>query len=346
MMMRHIFLAGSLLLVGCATTTSPGDPTQGVTPEGVPAWVNKGSGAYEGPQGKCFYGVGLLTGVQNPALARQAVDNRARAEIAKIFDLYIAAMMHDYQRSTTAGDMKASAEEQDIVSAQKTITEATLRGVEVRDHYTDPQTGTQYALAVLDMNGIQDGLNNATGLNAGLRDYVRENARRAFEDLDSELQKRSDRGSSSPAPAQPQTPAAPPQPPPPSSPQEPAAAPKGKKRVGLKITGTGADKIQTCFAEQMTQQGMEVLEGTSDVDVMVTGTLKYAKAGVVVTSVMVRADINLRVIDTANGKTLAAFSDTVKEGRTELEQSVQLAIFRLCHQVTPKLVEKIRGALK
>jgi hypothetical protein len=164
-----------------------------VTPDGVPRWVNRGSGAYEEEQGKCFYGVGVLTGVQNPALSRQAVDNRARGEIAKMFDLYIAAMMKDYQRSTTAGDFQASAEEQDIVSAQKTITEVTLRGVEVRDHWIDPKSGVQYALAILDLNGMMKSLEQAKSLNNNLRDYVRANARRAFDELDQELKQRTDR---------------------------------------------------------------------------------------------------------------------------------------------------------
>jgi hypothetical protein len=111
-----------------------------------------------------------------------------------MFDLYIAAMMKDYQRSTTAGDMQSSAEEQDIVSAQKTITEVTLRGVEVRDHWTDPQAGVMYALAILDVNGIMKSMEQAKELNSRIRDYVRANARRAFNDLDRELQKRSNRG--------------------------------------------------------------------------------------------------------------------------------------------------------
>jgi len=185
----------SLIVAGCSGpgVDSPDHPVHGVTPAGTPRWVNRGSGAYDGPHGKCFYGVGVLAGVQNPGLSRQAVDNRARGEIAKMFDLYVAAMMKDYQRSTTAGDFKNSAEEQDIVSAQKTITEVTLRGVEVRDHWVDPQDGTKYALAILDLNGIMKGLEDAKQLNSKVRDYVRANARRAFNDLDSELRKRSNR---------------------------------------------------------------------------------------------------------------------------------------------------------
>ena len=108
--------------------------------------------------------------------------------------LYIASMMKDYQRSTTAGNFQASAEEQDVVAAQKTITEVTLRGVEIRDHWRDPQSGALYALAILDMNGIMKSLNDANRLNRRIATYVRANARRAFNDLDKELAKKTARG--------------------------------------------------------------------------------------------------------------------------------------------------------
>jgi hypothetical protein len=192
--MRRFGLLLSVLFLGCAHEPGPDHPVLGVHPDGTPKWVNRGSGAFDGEHGKCFYGVGILQGVQNEGLARQAADNRARGEIAKMFDLYIAAMMKDYQRSTTAGNFQASAEEQDIVSAQKTITEVTLRGVEVRDHWINPENGTLFALAILDLEGINKSLDTATQLNVRIRDYVRANARRAFEDLDRELQKRTDRG--------------------------------------------------------------------------------------------------------------------------------------------------------
>src|SRR3989339_1543435 len=101
---KHTFIMSSLgiglLIGGCHTTPAPENGPMGVTPSGEPAWVNRGSGTFDGPDGKIFFGVAALQGVQNEGLARQAVDNRARGEIAKIFDLYIAAMMKDYQRST------------------------------------------------------------------------------------------------------------------------------------------------------------------------------------------------------------------------------------------------------
>ncbi|MFH1130248.1 MAG: LPP20 family lipoprotein [Pseudomonadota bacterium] len=194
--MKRFYLFAALFAFfafGCASDQGTDHPIQGVNPDGTPKWVHRGNGVFEGPNGKSFFGVGIMQGVQNEALARQTADNRARAEIAKMFDLYIAAMMKDYQRSTTAGDFQASAEEQDVVSAQKTITEVTLRGVEIRDHWVNPQSNALYALAVLDLDGMMKSMESAKQLNARIRDYVRENARRAFEDLNKELQNRSER---------------------------------------------------------------------------------------------------------------------------------------------------------
>ena len=61
---------GVLFLVGCAAK-------QPAPPAG-PAWVNKGSGAFDVDKGKVFYGVGMASGIRNRALLRQTADNRAR----------------------------------------------------------------------------------------------------------------------------------------------------------------------------------------------------------------------------------------------------------------------------
>ncbi|MCA9664623.1 MAG: LPP20 family lipoprotein, partial [Myxococcales bacterium] len=182
----QLSILAAVLALGAGCPPPPGEgpgAVTGVTPDGKPVWVRKGSGKYNGAHGVAFYGVGIVQGIRNPSLARQTADNRARGAIASMFHSYIAKMMKDYQRSTTAGNFRASAEEQDVVAAQKTITEVTLRGTELRDHWVDPQTGALYALAILDPNSIVRSLNDARNLPAKIRDYVRANARRAFNDL-------------------------------------------------------------------------------------------------------------------------------------------------------------------
>ncbi len=169
--------------------------------EGIqyPDWVNKGSGAFGGESGKVFYGVGSVTGIKNHALARTAADNRARAEIAKIFEVYSASLMKDYMASTTAGDMSASSEGEHVEQAIKTFSATTLSGVQIVDHWFHPMDGTVYALARLDLQSFTDNLDKMKELNSQVRDYVRKNAERVHSDLEKEEAKRAE---SSAAPQQ------------------------------------------------------------------------------------------------------------------------------------------------
>jgi hypothetical protein len=350
--LRRLVVAGVVVaaawICGCSGHAGGQDPITGVNPDGSPRWVNRGSGAFDGEHGKAFYGVGIVRGVRNPGLERETADNRARAEIGKIFHTYIAALMSDYQRSTTAGDFSASAEEQDITSTQKTLTEVTLRGVQIKDHWRDPRDGSMYALAVLDLNSITGALDRAQSLSARVRDFVRANARRAFEDLDRELDRRSQPADPAPEPQPQDSPAAavPERLPPPAASAAPVEAPRsGKVRVGLRIQGTKASIIQTCFANKLVNAGYDLYEGTSDVDVMVRGKLSYQKAGNIDGSEMVKATAEVRVSDMESGRTSAAVVEKIRVGRPTLQTAVQLAVSRLCDRIVPKIVQQIEGGI-
>lgn len=121
---------------------------------------------------------------------------------------------------------------------------------------------------------------------------------------------------------------------------------KSKIKIGLKLTGTNARKIQTCLVEQLTRKGMEILEGTSDIDLIIHGKLKYQKAGVIAGSVMVSADMDLRISDVETGSTFSAFTENIKVGRPTLNRSIQLAVSRLCEQVVPRLAAEIRKSFR
>ena len=95
---------GMLFAIGCGKK-EPAPPIAG------PAWTYKGSGAFDDEKkGKVFYGVGIASGIKNKALLFNTADNRARAEVAKVLETYVASLAKDYMASTTAGDMSASSE--------------------------------------------------------------------------------------------------------------------------------------------------------------------------------------------------------------------------------------------
>ena len=156
---------------------------------GPPIWVRYGSPALK-EKDKAFYGVGAITGVKNEPLAWDAAENRARAEIARSFETYTAYLMRDYAASTTAGDFTKSTEEQNIERAIKTFSAVTLNGVRKVDQYKDPKTETYYVLTKLNLSDMKEQLAQARELNSQVRDFVRKNAERLFDQLEKEEQKR------------------------------------------------------------------------------------------------------------------------------------------------------------
>ncbi|HTN42912.1 MAG TPA: LPP20 family lipoprotein [Nitrospiria bacterium] len=175
-----------VLMTGCA-----GRQPAGAQP---PEWVTKGSGAFKDSGNKVFYGVGAVTGVRNRPLAQTTSENRARAEITKIFETYTASLMKDYTASTTGGgavtNASATSEEQYVEQAIKTFSSATLNGVMIIDHWSDPSDGTFYSLARLDLENFKNSLDKIKELNSAVRDYVKQNAEKSFDSLAAEEQKR------------------------------------------------------------------------------------------------------------------------------------------------------------
>jgi len=163
---------------------------KGLSSSSEPDWVQRGSGAFLDKDQKSFYGVGASFGVRNKPLARSTADNRARAEISKMFETYSASLMKDYAASTTAGSFEATSEEQHIEQSVKTFSATTLSGVMIIDHWSDPEDGTYYSLARLDLGRFQESIKKAKELNASVRDFVRQNAEKAFDALEQEEAKR------------------------------------------------------------------------------------------------------------------------------------------------------------
>lgn len=367
---RRRHWAAALVLVGslggaaaCTVTAAVGpDPVTGVNPDGSPRWVGRGSGVWQEGAGKAFYGVGLVQGIESESLSRQTADNRARGEIARIFDLYVTALMRDYQRSTSSSAAPgASAEEQDVLAVQQTITQTTLRGVEIVDHWFDPANGARYALARLDLAQVPQAVGAAQGLSQATVAHVRQNADRAFGELAQELSKRA---AAATPPAAAEAPAGEAAPASPTDAAAPAAAPAAEPapsaepttasprpadappRLGLRVSGRDAKTIQTCFASRLLAASHEVIEDSSDVEVLIAVELRYDALGPVGGVEMVRAVLDLRAQRMADNRTLLAVAERVKIGRPTVQQAVLSASAKLCDTVVPKLVEQLGAVVR
>lgn len=187
-----ILLFGLLFIAGCASTpkTTKINSMTPIQDLGAPAWVLKGSGAFGGERGKVFYGVASAYGIKNFSLLRTAADNRARSEVAKVFQVYTASLMKDYMASTMAGDTNVTSEEQQIEQAIKTVTSMTLSGVEIVDHWQNPATGEFFALARLDLDAFKNNLDKVKALDQKVKEHIKQNAAKLHTELEKEEAKR------------------------------------------------------------------------------------------------------------------------------------------------------------
>jgi hypothetical protein len=188
-----LLLAAAVLLAGCPGPSQPPlekQPLYNPEQPTAPDWVLRGAGAMTGDKGKVLYGVGSAPKMVDISMQRDRALNRGRRQILQIFNTYIAYMMKDYARSTTAGDMSKESYEADVLQVQKTISIGDLNGAQLADTWRDPADGTIYTLVILDLAAVTDILANKGDLDAKLRDYVRANADKAFDDLEKEEAKR------------------------------------------------------------------------------------------------------------------------------------------------------------
>ena len=154
--MKHLLLVGLLVLFGaCTTIPQIPEPPKALVKYDAPKWVLTGSGAFTDVKGKAFYGVGSATGIKNYSLQRQIADDRARADLAKVFEYYVETLTKDYQAHTTAGSFATSTEEQNAEAAVKVVVSTTLRGVTIIDHFEIPERQEMISLARLDYDAFK-----------------------------------------------------------------------------------------------------------------------------------------------------------------------------------------------
>lgn len=180
----------SILAILSACSSTP-EPTRTMLGDyEAPEWVLKGAGAFEDSNGKAFYGVGSASGIKNFSLQRTAADDRARNDLAKVFEVWTKSLTKDYMASTTAGDINAASEEQNVEVAIKTVTSATLTGVLIIDHWEHPGRNELFSLARLDLISFKKNLDEHKELSNEVREAIKERADKLHEEMEQEVLKK------------------------------------------------------------------------------------------------------------------------------------------------------------
>ena len=154
--MKHLLLVSLIFLLGaCVSVPVVPEEPKALSAYDAPKWALIGGGAFTDERGKAFYGVGSATGIKNYSLQRQVADDRARADLAKVFEFYVETLTKDYQAHTTAGSFDTSTEEQNSEAAVKVVVSQTLRGVMIIDHFEVIERQEMISLARLDYDAFK-----------------------------------------------------------------------------------------------------------------------------------------------------------------------------------------------
>ena len=192
--MKNFIMITIMIFIGTACSSIPTipDPPKALVEYDPPKWVLLGGGAWSDSEGKAFYGVGSATGIKNYSLQRTIADDRARGDLAKVFEVYMMSLTKDYQAHTTMGGFDASSEEQNAEVALKISVSQTLRGVVIVDHFEIPARREFLSLARLDYDAFKRNVENNKEfqqLPQKIREDIKERADKLHEEMEAEAER-------------------------------------------------------------------------------------------------------------------------------------------------------------
>lgn len=142
-------------------------------------WLMVGSGIFEVGSRRVFRGVGIVGLIENRALATATANLRACGEIGKIQSTLISSLSRSYSSG------QATVDEQQVESYMKLFSTATLEGPAIMRHWSDPAEGNHYSLCEISDDMFLSQLESSVK-DAGLRNYIKANIRKALDDIAAE----------------------------------------------------------------------------------------------------------------------------------------------------------------
>jgi hypothetical protein len=145
---------------------------------GAPVWVTADCrDHFQGEPVIC--GVGAVSGVDSPSLARNTAMARGRTEIARYLKTQVTSIITDYQAA------KGGTTEQSIEDQSTQVAEMSLSGSRLASYFIG-KDGTYYGLMVLEMKQFVTSVGQATTIDPGLREALVQNAQKTFSARDTE----------------------------------------------------------------------------------------------------------------------------------------------------------------
>lgn len=164
-------------LAGCGGGRTTVESDLGI--EDAPDWVNEGSQALNNRDGRLIHGMGSAPRMADEALQRSTADDRARAEVARVLSSFMNVVSQDYVATAGTGDY--AVDDQSISRSIENITRLNMSGAEIIARWRDPNTGTVYSLAELDLKRVRDIVGSANQMHDGLRNHFAQHGETLFD---------------------------------------------------------------------------------------------------------------------------------------------------------------------
>jgi hypothetical protein len=315
--------------------------TKGVRPD----WVDGQSIQYPSS--------GYLTGVGYDA-DRKSAEDKARAEIAKIFVSKVDSRTRTYQDylQTTSNSKSGSEETFSIQEITDVSTKKVLSGVRIAHIYqqSSPEQ-LYYALAVLDRNqsatilsdrirkldGEMEMLLDMAGGEADvfkkikyLKQSIGKHAMREAYDTELRIVSRSGRGISSPIHFT-------------EIKSELDAILLRDFLIGVSVTGSRGGEIQDALVQGLNQEGFSISEDVNAANVLIRGAVEISplERGTADWK-YVRWRAHFDMVDRAGGSVFGSFTRTGREGHLNLQQAEDRAVRKIRDTLTPEIAGEVR----
>lgn len=147
--------------------------------EGAPIWVTQDCRNHFKDE-LVICGVGSVSGVDSPSLARNTAMARGRTEISRYLTIEVRSIITDYQAQ------KGGKTEQEIEDQSTQISEMTLSGSRMASYFIG-KDGTYYSLMVLELDAFKESVEASSTIEQELKQALIDNANKAFSVRDSEV---------------------------------------------------------------------------------------------------------------------------------------------------------------
>ena len=147
-------------LVGCSNNSDQTQIESSLNLNNAPDWVNIGTQTVENDDGRLLHGVGMATVLADESLQKSVADNRALAEVARTLSNTVSTLQNEL---LTSNEEQVNAQIKREINAKS---QTALNGAKIIGRWKDPDSGTVYSFAELDLSDLEAAIERAAALAA------------------------------------------------------------------------------------------------------------------------------------------------------------------------------------